>query len=278
MSLLAGRQHGYVRHDQLLALGMSASTIQREVERGRLIHVHQGVYAVGHVDRTALGRAHAAVLACGDGAALSHDSAAALGGLKRRWPREPEITSPAEHRRPGIRAHRSRTLTRADVTTNYGMRVTTIVRTILDILPRLSDREAVRLVNDARVQHVLKPTALSHLLARSPRLRRLIDPTQNPTRSGLEDDFVRWIKRHGLPMPRINRHTSGHEVDAVFEAERVIVEVDSWDYHGNPQSFVTDRERDTAAAANGFLPLRLTPERLTRAEAIRLQRILEARR
>jgi len=58
----------------------------------------------------------------------------------------------------------------------------------------------------------------------------------------------------------------------------VRVEVDSWEYHGDRQSFDTDRERDTAAAANGLLPLRLTPERLTRAEAERLERILEARR
>jgi hypothetical protein len=37
-----------------------------------------------------------------------------------------------------------------------------------------------------------------------PRLQALIDPTQNPTKSDLEDDFVAWIRKHNLPMPRMN--------------------------------------------------------------------------
>jgi hypothetical protein len=47
----------------------------------------------------------------------------------------------------------------------------------------------------------LKPTALQQLLNRCPRIRQLVDPDQNPTRSPLEDDFLRWIRRHKLPMP-----------------------------------------------------------------------------
>jgi very-short-patch-repair endonuclease len=79
-------------------------------------------------------------------------------------------------------------------------------------------------------------------------------------------------------MPTINVKSGGMEVDARFETERVIVEVDSWEYHGDPITFRSDAERGTAQAANGFLLLRLTSDRLTAAEAERLHGILARRR
>lgn len=63
---------------QLLALGCSSRWIDSQIRQGLLIPVHAGVYAVGHVPRHAHCRTMAAVLACGEGAAASHWSAAAL--------------------------------------------------------------------------------------------------------------------------------------------------------------------------------------------------------
>jgi hypothetical protein len=45
---LAGRQYGVVSRAQLDALGVSRGAIERRLARGRLLHVHRGVYAVGH--------------------------------------------------------------------------------------------------------------------------------------------------------------------------------------------------------------------------------------
>ena len=45
---LAARQHGVVAFEQLLALGLTKSGVQRRVEAGRLHRLHRGVYAVGH--------------------------------------------------------------------------------------------------------------------------------------------------------------------------------------------------------------------------------------
>lgn len=70
----------------------------------------------------------------------------------------------------------------------------------------------------------------------------------------------------------------GTEVDALFEAEGVIVELDSWTYHGNPVTFRSDHARDIARAADGLLPLRMTGEQLTAAGADELHRILTRRR
>src|SRR4051794_33656548 len=80
---LVRRQHGVITHGQLLALGYSAKAIKHRIARGRLHRIHRGVDAVGRKDLTQEGKWMAAVLACGEGAALSHDSAAALWGLAK---------------------------------------------------------------------------------------------------------------------------------------------------------------------------------------------------
>ncbi|HEX3834234.1 MAG TPA: type IV toxin-antitoxin system AbiEi family antitoxin domain-containing protein [Solirubrobacteraceae bacterium] len=270
---MADRQHGHVTREQLLTLGLSARAIAARVRAGKLIRVHAGVYAVGAPRRTALARAAAAVLACGPQAALSHESALALWGL-REWPATPEVTAATEKRRPGIRTHRSTTLGR-DVRTEQAVRTTNPVRTIIDIAPRRTDRQLTRLVQNARLKRHLNDTSLRRLLLRCPRLQPLIDPTQNPTKSELEDDFVAWIIKHKLPMPRINtKLKSGKEVDALYEKEKLIVELDGWPYHSGRKSFVSDHQRDSDHRTLGFDTVRYTGEQLTDVEAANLRRRL----
>jgi hypothetical protein len=151
---LAGRQQGHLTRAQLLDLGLGASTIAQWVRDGKLIRVYAGVYAVGYRRLEPVALAKAAVLAAGDGAVLSHDSAAALWDL-RRWPRTPEVTAPGCVRRKGIKAHRSTTLIRVEITTEYGIRTTTVARTLRDIRPRLTAKQLARLVNQARLAHRL---------------------------------------------------------------------------------------------------------------------------
>jgi very-short-patch-repair endonuclease len=269
---LADRQHGHVTRAQLLDLGLTASAIGRRVDGNELIVVHAGVYAVGAPRRTALARAAAAVLACGPGATLSHESALALWDL-RQWPPTPEVTAPGERRRPGIRTHRSTTLA-GDVWTRFAVRTTHPVRTICDVAPRRTDRQLVRLTQNARLNKHLSATNLSRLLVRCPRLGPLIDPDQNPTRSQLEDDFVAWIIKHRLPMPRINTKVNGKEVDALYEAEKLIIELDGWPYHSGREAFHSDHQRDSDHRTLGFDTVRYTGEQLTDAEAVNLRRRL----
>src|SRR5215203_4116059 len=78
---LAGRQHGIVTRKQLLALGFHPRSIEHRIARGRLHPVARGVYAVGWATLPRSRRWVAAVLACGEGAVLSHRSAAAFWGI-----------------------------------------------------------------------------------------------------------------------------------------------------------------------------------------------------
>jgi len=279
-SRIAERQYGHVTRAQLLDLGVPSQTIAGWVTNGRLTRVHNGVYALGHPQHSPLAQAMAAVLACGPDAVLSHDSAAALWGV-RIWPGRPEVTVGTEKRRPDIRTHRTETLTTKDVRRHRGIRVTSPSRTILDIQTRLTDRQLTRAVNELRFQKQLNPTELQRLLARSARIADLVDPTQNPTRSGNEDDFVAFCKTHGLPTPRTNVVLFGHERDAVFDQEKVIVEIDDWGTHNSHTSFKADRKRDAVAAEHGYLTVRLITEELGAApirEAKSLHKTLAKRR
>jgi hypothetical protein len=277
LSRLTARQLGHVTRAQLLKAGWSPGAIKSHVNRGLLIRVHAGVYAVGHVPKHAHARSLAAVLACGEGAALSHAAAAALWDVMD-WPQSLEVTSPRQHRRPGITTHRSRTLTAKDIRKRHGVPVTSPARTVLDLQPRLTDARLQRVVNDLRIAGHLNTTAFRRLCDAATRIATLLGDTERATRSGLEDQFRRFVTRHGLPMPEVNAVLdNGREVDALYRAERLIVEVDSWRYHGDRAAFERDRAKDTRALADGYRTVRITDRRMKRGgdeEAADIRRIL----
>ncbi len=248
---------------QLLAIEVTAAAVRHLIATGWLIPVHAGVYAVGYVNRTPLARACAAVLACGEKAVLSHGSAASLWGFNQYWDVPFEVTVAGSHRRrPGIRVHRSRTLTGPDNDCQLGIPVTSPARTALDIASGLTDDRLTRVVNDARHARVLHLDDLADVVARNPkhpgtrRLRRFVETPAGPTRSELEDAFLAFAQRHGLPAPVTNTYVLGHEVDVLFVAERVIVEVDSWEFHRFRSNFEGDRDRDADFLAGGYLTVR----------------------
>src|SRR3954452_9014760 len=132
---IAARQHGVIGLSQLVGAGLSSKQVSYRVQRRRLDRIYRGVYAVGH---TVLSReAHwmAAVLACGDGAALSHRDAAALYALRPSAATRIDVTIDSRNgrsRRRRIRLHRS-PLPAEEVTVIDGIPVTSVARTLLDL-------------------------------------------------------------------------------------------------------------------------------------------------
>lgn len=283
----AVRQQGNVTRAQLLALGVIDMWISRRLRSGFLHRVFPGVYAVGRPPTNPVERAAAAVLACGERAALSHGSAMALWGFWKRWDEPFEVSVVGDRRPRGVRTHRVAGLLRRDVGVHMGIRVTCPARTLLDVGPRMRPKSLTRAVNDARRAELLDLAALADVVQRfplhpgAPLLAPHAATKQNPTRSPFEDDFLPFCQRFGLPTPRVNVVVGGYEVDAYFEAERLIVELDGWDFHKDRRAFEDDRERDATMLALGVVTIRITRERLKRdpqREADRLLRILEMRR
>jgi len=283
---VAARQHGNITYAQLIAVGLSAAGVHYRVKVGRLFHVYRTVYAVGHPPSTPLQWASAAVLACGRGAALSHASAMVLWEFWRRWEFPLEVSVGRDRRPRGITVHRSSTLSWRDVATHRGVRVTRPARTLLDIAPRLDEKGLKRIVSRALHSPWLTESQLTELLARHPTMRsaariaEMIGLPGTPSRSEWEDQFPDWCARNGLPQPIMGASVCGLAVDALFPLEKVIVELDSWEFHKDRIAFETDRDRDATTAAAGYLTIRITWQRAQAAEreATRLQEILRGRR
>jgi len=287
IAVVAARQRGNITRLQLLAAGLDDAGISYRVRLGRLHRVYRGVYSVGHPPITPLERADAAVRACGTGAALSHGSAMALWGFSKRWETPFEVVVPRHRRTRGITVHRSCTLSPRDLTTHLGIRVTSPARTVLDYSPRLSDAALTRAVNDARHSSYLKLSSLADLIERRPghpgvgRVTAVLAGGSGPTRSEWEDAFPAFCARFCLPRPLMAVPLCGYTVDALFEAEKLIVELDSWQFHSGRAAFESDRDRDAETLAAGFGTVRITWERMLQTaakEAARLHAILEDRR
>lgn len=221
----------------------------------------------------------AAVFACGPGALLSHQDAAALHGIL------PPVDSLLIHvtkagrsaRHPGIAVHARRSVDPVDATHLRGIPVTAVARTLVDIAatPRLTKavNEAERLGKlDAReLAAALARTRGRHDAAAAVRLRRELDRIEaigwQLTRSDLEDALDALVRDHALPPPRTNLKIERREVDAVWPAERVAVEVDGWDAHRGRVAFQRDRTKTNALTLAGWTVLRFTWTDVTRHPA-----------
>jgi very-short-patch-repair endonuclease len=271
MAALATRQHGVVARAQLARLGLGRHFIARDLERGRLHRVHRGVYAVGHRALTRYGHWMAAVLACGEDAALSHRSAAALWGIRDTSRSETDVTASRERRRPGIQLRIAR-LAPDETTTHHGIPVTTPARTLLDLAALLDEHRLARAAERAEALRLTSPTSLATLVARypgrpgTPALRRLIelDRIQATTsRSKLERRFLSLLEAESLPRPLVNEEihldeTTKVEPDFTWRGHRLIVELDGYETHATRAAFERDRARDRALHAQGWRVLRIT--------------------
>jgi len=284
----AEQQGGHVTRRQLYESGMSHRTVARWVAAGHLIAVYRGVYAVGHRSRNPIERAHAALLAGAEQSALAGASALVLWGIWKRWQQPLEIVIGADRRPSGLIVHQSRTLARRDVTIVQGLRVTSAALTLLDTAPRLTEKQLTRAVNDLRLRNLLTLNALVDVIERNPThrgvtlLRPLLEVAQpEPTRSELEDAFLKVVSEHQLPQPQTNVPICGHRVDAYFPEHQLIVELDGWGSHKTRTAFVEDRRRDAEILAEtGITTVRFVyDDTLYRgnATAARLRKIIDLR-
>ena len=266
VSELARRQHGVVGRAQLIALGLGEDAIDRRVRRRWLHRLHRGVYAVGHVNLTRNGRFMAAVLACGEGAALSHFSAAVLWGMLSGGGGAIHVTSEARRRRPGLVLHEA--ALGAEVRKRAGIPVTAPARTLIDLADVAPRRTLERAIDEAEYLR-LDCTGLTpkHGRRGSGTLSSVLavhTPGSTRTRSELEEMFIRLCDDHGLPRPEVNVHIGGYECDFVWREQRLIVETDGAAAHSGERRRVRDLERDAEFAAAGWRVIRITYERLLR--------------
>lgn len=268
---LAGQQHGVVARRQLLEMGMGRKAIDGRLQRGRLHEYSRGLYVVGARRISRRGRWMAAVLAAGDGSLLSHRSAARLWGVIPPAAEWIDVTCPPGRvvRRSGIVSHES-VVADDERTVVDGIPVTSVFRTIFDFAAVASLREVERAVHEAEVGELRDRVSLPMLLERYPGRRgarnvRAVLGSRQPvgvTRNDFEEAFLALIDAYGLPRPRMNADLALRgrffEIDALWEQQRVALELDSRSVHGTKKRFESDRQRDRILVAEGWRTMRVT--------------------
>jgi very-short-patch-repair endonuclease len=282
----AERQYGVLSAAQLYALGFSKDVVARRVATGWLHPLHRGVYALGHRKLSMRGHWMAAVLACSDGAVLSHSAAAALWMILPKAPRGPiDValrTRAGRRRREGIRVHRPRFLPDDESATCHGIPSTTPARTILDLASTFSARRVERAIDEGDRLGLLTSDDLIELLRRHrghPGARCLrgvlarhwIGTTV--TRSELEERFLSLCRRLDLPQPEVNVPLLDYVVDFLWRDARLVVEVDGRGSHDTDRAFQADRDRDGRLAVAGYCVLRFTWWDVTRRPAVVANRV-----
>src|ERR1700761_3323065 len=264
---LVRRQHGVLTRADLLGLGFSRRGIEHRVRSGRLHLISRGVYAVGRPELTPHGRWMAAVLVCGEGAVLSHRSAAELWGIGREESGRIDVTVRRECkiRRRGLKVRSRASLPEGSVTRWRGIPVTDPVLTLIDVATELKPLRLERAVNQADVLDLVDPESLQLALdghAGVPgvkTLRTLLDRhTFRLSDSDLEVLFRPLAIAAGLPVPETKAWVLGFEVDFWFPNLDLIVETDGLRYHRTPAQQARMVKRDQTHTAAGLRVLRFT--------------------
>lgn len=285
---LAERQHGVMAHRQLVELGLGPRLLSRRREAGLLIPLHKGVYALAHQRISREGRWMAAVLACGPGAVLSHFYAGRLWGLcgsrgEIEVLRQSGGFRPQGHR--SVRLHQTRRLLSFEVTVERGIPTAAMERVLLDLAARTDSKRLERMFVQAYKRDDFSWSRLGRIITRRRgckgvgKLRRIaleVDPGALDTKSIPEVDFLALWREVSLVTPSVNVLVGGHLVDFLWPEQKVVVETDSWSFHGDPLAFEKDYQRDVELTAAGYDVHRTTAKMLERNPGPFLQNVHHA--
>lgn len=219
----------------------------------------------------------AAVLACGEGAVLYGLAAAHLHRLVKAPPSWPTVLCMTERRVVGVQTRRSRKpLVAEEVTTAYGIPVTGVPRTLVDLASLLPLDALARVCHEAGVLHRVTPAMVAPLAAGRPGagpLRRVMTGDAKVELSKLETRFLDRLRAAALPLPHTNRKAGGRRVDCRWAQQRLTVELDSYAFHNSRHSWEQDREREREAYARGDAFRRYTWRDVTEAPAAMLREL-----
>lgn len=309
------------RREQILGLGWSPRQLERAVVGGGLVRLRRGLYAAASTGsgpeayRTELSRLRGVVGSLSSSAVISHDSAARLHGM---WtPGLPSlvthVTIPGQAEREDacLRVHASR-LPAPFVTTVWGLRVTTVARTAVDLargrdLPqalvaidgawrtslaghipdaadRLRERTVPDAVRDEIAAELLDAFAGVWAWPGSRVVRTAIDLSEPASESPFESWSRGWMEVIRLPRPVVNAEVYGRSGkryfgDFVWRSRRVIGEADGVAKYGATAEVMrarlrAQRERQDDLEAAGWHFVRWVTGEPARVVMARLARTL----
>lgn len=269
----ARRNGGVFTSREAIAIGLSKSTLQRRVAEGVFVRVNRGVLALpGTATRPDI-EMRAALQTLN--AVVSHQSAARIHGFEPIGDSPPSVTVShrGTHTFPGVVVHQSTDLLDAHVVEINGTRVTSPVRTLIDLAKVLSRRHLARVVENTLVSGKVDIDELIDMVGAlsrrgkvgMKRIHVVLDDLvgQAMSESELERRLVNLIVDAGLPAP-VKQFKApwlkplNGRVDLAYPDFEIVIEGDSRRWHGMFDAFESDRSRDNAAQISGWIVLRIT--------------------
>jgi len=266
-SRIASRQKTLLTTEQLLACELSQDAVEYRLERGRLHAVFRGVYSVGCGELPPLALELAGLLACGERTFISHRSAAFVWGLTENPPPEVEVSVVGRCCKPrtGLLVHRIQSIDPREVTRHEGLWLSSPARACLEVAA-ISLSDLPGMIDAGLGNRRLKKRDLEAVVSRHRgergvgRLAAILgdESAMTITRSRAEKAMLKLIRDSGLPVPEVNAPLGPYRPDFMWRAHRLILELDSYGFHGGPGGFQNDRDKDLFYRAAGFDVLRLT--------------------
>jgi very-short-patch-repair endonuclease len=290
VSRITAVQKTLITAEQLVSCGLSDDAVAYRLKAGRFHVVFRGVYTVGSGELPPLALELAALLACGERTFISHHSAAFVWGLLKVPP--PEVEASVVNRccksRNGLSVHRIKAVDERELRRHEGLWLSSPARAVLEVAAGASASEIGDMIDAGLAGRRLTPAGLEAVLKRhrgrrgAARLAAVLgdDSGRGISRSRAERAFGKLIRDAGLPAPLVNQPLGPYVPDFMWREQRLIVEIDSYGFHGGPGGFHNDHEKDLAYRDAGFDVLRPTRNHVINEPArvlVRLVRALERR-
>ena len=265
----ARRQAGIISRSQLRSHGKTDPQIDRLISSNVLTVVHHGVLRVNGAPATELTPIWVGVLATRG--VLVGSTAVYLWQCTTVAGRRIELAVPPRRRAvapDGTRVSRI-PLERHDVTTRYGLPVTSRRRSCLDYLGSLDRVEATTFADRAVQQGWLDVSDIHRRLESPSRgntmLRKVLATMERGAEAESERRLHRVLRSAGIQgwvpnHPVTVRGSVVARIDVAFVRERIAIEVDGFAYHSARDRYQGDRTRQNLLVTGGWTVLRFTWE------------------
>ena len=270
----AAAHHSVFTLADAVAAGLSERQIRARAG-AHWVRLHDGVFRVPGAAPSWHGDLRAAVVAAGDGAAISHRSGAALYGMPGASRKLIELTCLRWERvrRAGLVVHENRRLEPEDIREVDGIPTTAPELLILHLAGMRPSVDFVEmLIHAARRKRLITYESTRSMFDRHARrgvhgtrvLRAALerwDPAQRPTDSEMETMLLQALRDHALPRPvlqfeiRDMRGAFVARVDGAYPDKLLALEYDSKQEHSDEFQLARDARRRNALAALGYRTL-----------------------
>ena len=268
---VAPAQHGLVTRGQLLDAHVSERSIDHHLAVGSLDRLHASVYRAPGAPRTRPQMVLAAILAAGPKAAAASRTALANWELLDEDDRPIELLVPmsANPRPDGFVIHRTRRP--FEICVVHGLPTTSVVRALEDVSRVVPARTLEQLIDSALYRRLV---SVDELRTARGSVGRLAGGREAASvESVLEARFLRLLREGGLPLPvpQYEVRRGGiliARVDFAYPAERIVIELESFQYHSGRQAFDRGNRRFKELQAAGYLILPFTSTDLRRPKQV----------